>query len=125
MEFNSHNNSIRLIRLSPEPGKKRGKREVVGIVPRRTLALTDEIAAKLTADEARAFADYATAIKSVPAMQAKIYAFQIEDIVQQVIAEAGQAEGTERDMIVVNLSRALLEIRNFLKRQHANEPDAA
>lgn len=118
MHFRLRTNAIQLIRTTYDAQTKRGKSEVVGTVPRRSMTLSDEIAGKLSAEEKAGFEAFVAGYKNTAVLQAKVHAFQIVDIVNQAISAAEASEGIEQDLILANLSDASQTLRKFLHRQH-------
>lgn len=116
MHFRIRENAIQLIRTTYDADQKRGKNSVVGSVSRRSLALSDDLASKLTPEEKDEFNQFVTTYRNTKQTQAKVYAFQLPDIVRQVIEAAKATEGSERDMIVGNLTSASQELRAFINR---------
>jgi hypothetical protein len=121
MHFRTRNNTVQLIRTQYDAEKKRGRNEVVGTVPLRNLALPDDVAAKLTPEEKQEFDAFAVTYRNSKALQAKIYAFQISDIVEQAMHAADTAEGSDQEIMLANLSSAATEIRTFLNRQEKGQ----
>ncbi len=117
MHFRIRSNGIQLIRTTYDADSKRGKSEVVGGVQRRSMKLSDQVAAKLTEEEKQQFDAFAESYRNSVALQAKVYAYQIADIAQQAIAAAEAAEGPDHDMMVANLMAAASEIRGYVARK--------
>lgn len=117
MHFRMRSNVVQMIRTTYDADSKRGKNEVVGTVQRRNMVLSDQIAAKLTAEEKQEFETFAEAYRNSTALQAKVYAYQIADIAQQAIAAAEAAEGADHNMMIANLTAAASEIRKFVARK--------
>jgi hypothetical protein len=124
MQFRSKKSSIQLLRTTVGEGGKRGKAEIVGTISRRKLALSDEVAAKLTPEETKEVDSFVANFKTTATMQGKVYAFQLEDIIHEALEAAEHAEGAEREFIMSNLSSAAMDLRRFLKRTQGAKADA-
>lgn len=117
MHFRMRENVVQLIRTTYDPDTKRGKPQLLGTVPRRTMALSEQMAAKLTTEEAAEFEAFARNYRNSIALQAKVHGYQLCDIVRQAIDAAEAAEGADRDLIISNLTLAAQDIRRFLSRK--------
>ena len=117
MHFRSRGHVVQLIRTTYDAETKRAKSQVVGRVPRSTLALNDDLSSKLTPDERRDFDAFALNYLSSTKLQGKVYAFQLPDIVRQVIEAADEANDPESALIESNLTAAAQEIRAYLSRK--------
>jgi len=117
MHFRARNNVVQLIRTTYDADKKRARSEVIGNVARSKLTLADDVAAKMTPEEKQQFETFALNYRNAKTLQGKAHAFQISDIMQEVIAAAEASEGAEREAILSNLTIAAMDIRGFLNRQ--------
>ncbi len=119
MHFRPRKNAIQLVRTTYDATTKRGRYATIGNVPKSSLALTDDVAAKLTPEEKQEFETFVTNYRNTTALQAKVYAFQFPEIVQQVFSAVDLVEGKDRDLILSNLSQAIFDIRAFIGRNAA------
>ncbi len=117
MHFRVRLNSVQLVRTNYDAEKKRGRYEVIGSIPQRALVLPEALAARLTPEERHEFETFAVIHLNATALQAKVHALQIVDIVQQALAAAEASTGSERAMMTANLANAGGAIRAFLNRR--------
>ena len=121
MHFRLRENVVQLIRTTYDSASKRAKSERIGNVSRAQLTLSDDVAKKLTSDELREFETFALSYRLSTKLQAKVYAFQLSEIVRQVLEAAGEAEGEELELIMGNLTQSSQEIRAYIARKARSE----
>ena len=121
MHFRSQGSAVQLVRSVYDAEKKRAKYQIVGKLSKRTLAAPDEVLAQLTPEEKTELDTFVENYRNSTALQAKVYAFQLSDIVQQVLGAVDALTPAERDLVLANLSQAALDIRRFLNRKDLAE----
>jgi len=114
MQFRVRPASIQLIRSVPNAEKGRSVNEVVGLIPRRTLALSDEVKSKLTRTEARAVEKYLVNFRNTRQLADKLAAHRLAETVADAAEYfASVTDDDEREILKANFIAAATELRRI------------
>ena len=120
MHFRERGAAIQLVRSNYDPKLKRGKQEIMGRMPRRTLTVEKDVLQKLTESEKQELSDYVERVKSLDQLRLKLAAHDLPRIVSEATQyAAGVTDEAERDLLRRLFADAIVTLRRASAREAA------
>ena len=117
MHFRVREKAIQLVRTAYDANSKKGVSTVVGSIPRRTMALPDDLAERLSDAEKAEFRAFQASQSEVALLDAKLAAHTFPGTVRKVISYIEETtDEDEKELLRSYIDSALFDLRKYSKR---------
>jgi hypothetical protein len=112
MHFRDRGATVQLVRTTYNAETKRSKAEVVGRIPRHTLALSADVKAKLTPAEVDEVNTYAERTRALQQLRSKVAAHGLMQTISEAVAYAAATrDEAERDQLRALFAEGVMALR--------------
>ena len=118
MHFRVRPAAIQVLKSTYDANMKKTSNIVVAKIPRATLRVKDEEIKNLSNKEKAEIGAFVERYKNAEALQRRVYAHKLPEIVLDVVRYASTVEDpAEKEVIASHIAQAMVELRRAMKKQ--------
>jgi hypothetical protein len=114
MHFRTRNNNIQVIRTTYDSESKGGKSEVLGTIPRKTMTMPEELAAKLSEEETAEVARFIESAGHLSALREEVAAKTLAETIELATRYVARADEETIEQLAVQINPALRSLKKRL-----------